>query len=119
MTSPVDLNQPKTASKLLVLMFTDIVGSLALKTRLGGRAYSTLISRHDDAFRRIVADAEGAEINSDTGDGFLAQFVKASNAVEVALRFQHHILTQEQGATPLRVRIIATRDTGQDGQISM
>ncbi len=36
----------KLQSRLMVLMFTDLVGSVDLKTRLGASAYASLISRH-------------------------------------------------------------------------
>ncbi len=38
-------------SRLMVLMFTDLVGSVDLKTRLGASVFANLISRHDALFR--------------------------------------------------------------------
>lgn len=76
----------------LVLMFTDMVNSGALKTKLGDRAYiEKVLGPHDQIFRRILADYEGAQEIKNTGDGFLATFRLVSDAVNAALRFQHEM----------------------------
>lgn len=72
-------------------MFTDIVDSTALKSRLGLRAYSTLVAAHDSRMRELVATIADAEILKDTGDGFMVHFPTASTAVTVALQFQRFI----------------------------
>src|SRR5262249_52842964 len=56
----------------------------------------------DEIFRRLVSTSTGAEILTDTGDGFFACFGSASDAVRAALLFQQLIL---RDAKPLRVRI--------------
>ena len=67
--------------RLMVLLFTDIAGSVDLKTRFGNLVYQKLISRHDRFFREIVGAIQGGEILKDTGDGFLARFATASDGV--------------------------------------
>ena len=82
----------------MVLMFTDIVGSVDLRRRIGDAAAAQIIRRHDDLFRRTVGAFAYAEILKDLGDGFLARFSSASDAVHAALHFQQ-TLRQEGCAT--------------------
>lgn len=78
-----------TTHTMMVLMFTDIVGSVDLKHQIGGEAYNALIKRHDAMFSEVVGATSRAKILKDTGDGFLASFGTVSEAVGAALRFQH------------------------------
>jgi class 3 adenylate cyclase/serine/threonine protein kinase len=89
----------------MVLMFTDIEGSVALKTRVGGAAYTSMLARHDELFKKIIASCQGARIFQDTGDGFLARFATGSDAVNAALRFQVGLSKIAWEHEPLRVRI--------------
>ena len=57
---------------LMVLLFTDIVGSVDLKKRFGDVDFQRLVSRHDQLFSSIVEPLAGGEILKDTGDGFFA-----------------------------------------------
>lgn len=52
----------------MVLMFTDLVGSVELKMRLGNTAYVRLIARHDKILKQIVRSLPGASILKDTGE---------------------------------------------------
>jgi serine/threonine-protein kinase len=89
-------------SRLMVLLFSDIVGSTDLKRRIGTVEYADLLARHDQIFRQIVNSTAGAVILKDTGDGFFASFATASDAVRAALRFQHDLREQ---AAPLQARV--------------
>jgi len=89
----------------MALLFTDVEGSVSLKTRLGTTAYAGLIGRHDAIFRSIVHDCPGADIIKDLGDGFLTRFASTSDAVDVALRFQHALAAEPWTPEPIRVRI--------------
>lgn len=92
-------------SRLMVLMFTDIVGSVDLKGRLGAAAYTDMISRHDRLFRQCVDQCAGARVIQDTGDGFLSRFETASDAVMTALRFQDGLRQIDWADVPLSVRV--------------
>src|SRR5207249_3118756 len=74
-------------SRLLVLMFTDLVGSTALKEILRVTGYMPLLRRHDALLREAVASA-GGQLQQDTGDGCFAFFATSSDAVNAALVFQ-------------------------------
>ena len=48
-----------------ILLFTDIVGSVDLKTRLGNVASAELIERHDKIYREAVESVPLPEVNID------------------------------------------------------
>src|SRR3954462_3418534 len=98
----LDAHRP-TSSRLAVLLFTDIVGSTDLKSRLGTTAYTAQLARHDALFRSLTARVPGAAILQDTGDGFFASFLTASDAVRGALDF--HARLASDGASSLGVRV--------------
>ena len=75
----------------MTLMFTDIVGSVAHTQRLGAAAYGQLLSHHHQLLRDALTTVVGHELLRDTGDGCLVRFEKPSDAVRVALRFQHDL----------------------------
>jgi serine/threonine protein kinase len=74
-------------SRLLVIMFTDLVESTTIKDRLRTSAYLPILRRHDALLREAVASS-GGTIQQDTGDGGIAVFATSSDAVNAALRFQ-------------------------------
>ncbi len=78
-------------SSLLSLVFTDLVDSTALKTRLGDLDAGQLIERHQARVRQLRTETEGREVDS-AGDGSFLTFETPSAAVSFALRLQqiHH-----------------------------
>jgi len=100
------LTPPASRTRLRVLVFTDVAGSVDLKRKVGDTAYGRLIARHDAIFRSLLAATPGAEILNDTGDGFLAAFETASAAVDAAIRFQDALASEPwDGGERLRVRV--------------
>lgn len=87
----------QTLSKeLAVLLFTDIVGSVALQKRLGTEDYTRVVARHDALIRKAFdLSHEPPDILKETGDGVLAKFKAASLAVEAALRIQYLFAHEE------------------------
>ena len=61
------------ATILSTVLFTDIVGSTQLQTRLGDRGWKTLVERHHAIVRQALHDWDGFE-NDTAGDGFYATF---------------------------------------------
>jgi class 3 adenylate cyclase len=77
---------PKPSGTAIIL-FADIVDSTALTERLGDAAFRERARALDDALRSIITDAGGAVIDAKTlGDGVLATFPAASQAIDAALR---------------------------------
>jgi class 3 adenylate cyclase len=58
---------------LATVLFTDIVDSTKLATRLGDRRWRELLNTHDDVARQLVEEFNGRLIHT-TGDGILATF---------------------------------------------
>ncbi len=94
-----------TMSELMVLFFSDIVSSVQAKSTLGTPAYAALLARHDQLFKQIVSSIPDASILKDMGDGFLARFPSASDAVRAALRFQSGLCQQSNDLQAIPVRI--------------
>jgi class 3 adenylate cyclase len=71
---------------MAVILFTDIAGSTALTERLGDAAFREKARALDDALRIAVRDNGGAVVDAKTlGDGILATFPAASQAIAAAL----------------------------------
>ena len=68
---------------LTTILFTDLVGSTQLASRLGDGAWSELLTRHDRVFRSALGRFGGREVKT-TGDGFLATFDGPARAVRCA-----------------------------------
>jgi class 3 adenylate cyclase len=62
------------------ILFTDIVGSTQLAARLGHRQWTALSDQHNAMVRNVLQRFGGEEIKT-IGDGFLATFESAANAV--------------------------------------
>jgi class 3 adenylate cyclase len=90
---------------LRAVMFTDIVGSTELTTRLGDAAALELVRVHDALVRRGLAANHGREVKH-TGDGIMAVFDSVASAVRAAADIQWHFwLYNLNAAESLNVRI--------------
>ncbi|MDJ0975655.1 MAG: tetratricopeptide repeat protein [Planctomycetota bacterium] len=88
-----------------VVMFTDLEGSVALKTRLGEASYTEHLRLHDAAFRAVLEATPGGELRKDLGDGFLATFQTPAQGVRAALAFQQALVDADWPIEPLKVRV--------------
>jgi class 3 adenylate cyclase len=68
---------------LATVLFTDIVGSTELATKLGDRRWRDLIESHHAAVREELARYRGREVDT-AGDGFLAVFDGPARAIRAA-----------------------------------
>ena len=68
---------------LSTVLFTDLVGSTELASRLGDTAWRELLQRHHAAVRRELARFQGRELDT-AGDGFFATFDGPARAVRAA-----------------------------------
>jgi sigma-B regulation protein RsbU (phosphoserine phosphatase) len=85
---------------LVTVLFTDMVGSTALKHQLGDHAAADLFDQHHAIIRDTLRQfAEGEEIET-AGDSFFLIFATPSDAVEFALTAQARLrtLSNERGA---------------------
>jgi class 3 adenylate cyclase/tetratricopeptide (TPR) repeat protein len=106
----------------VTIMFTDVVGSTALRTTLGDQEADALFRRHDELVRRLIAEHRGTDQKAALGDGFLAVFASTRRALAAAVAIQRAVeaLDQERSGPPLAVRV--GLNTGEvawrDGQLS-
>ena len=83
----------------LALLFTDIVSSTEVASRLGDARWRELLERYYARVRHQLQEHEGTEIGT-TGDGFFATFYDARAAARCALA-----LEPETADLPLRTRV--------------
>ncbi len=108
-TMGVWLNPSKketVSSGVCTIMFTDIVSSTQMTQTLGDRLAQQLIHRHNTIVRQALGACGGEEIKQ-TGDGIMASFPWASNAIDAAIAIQRAVnaYNNESPTVPLAVRI--------------
>ncbi len=86
------------------VLFTDIVGSTELLGRLGERDYDDVRRRHFAALRTALVDHDGTEVKN-TGDGLMAVFRSAVDAVDCAVAMQREARNVEAGGRPVGMRV--------------
>ncbi|MGH2760496.1 MAG: response regulator [Actinomycetota bacterium] len=72
-----------SSGHVLTVLFTDIVESTRMASKLGDKKYRDVLDRHDAAARSQLKLHEGREVKT-VGDGFLATFDGPENAVRCA-----------------------------------
>jgi class 3 adenylate cyclase len=72
------------------MLFTDLVRSTETAARVGERAWSNLLARHNEVVRRAINEFRGREVDT-TGDGFLATFDGVGRAIRCAIEIQRHM----------------------------
>ncbi|HYA54775.1 MAG TPA: adenylate/guanylate cyclase domain-containing protein, partial [Thermoplasmata archaeon] len=94
-----------TSRRLSAIMFTDMVESTQLAQR-DERAALALIEEQEKLARPVLTSHHGRWVKS-TGDGFLAEFGSALDAVECAVELQDRVRERNRspGAVPLRIRV--------------
>ena len=98
----------------LTVMFSDIVGSTALLTRIGERDWDDMRRKHLSVLREALAEHEGLEVKN-TGDGLMAVFGSVIDAVDGACAMQQRSRQVVVGGTPVGLRIgIATGEATED-----
>jgi class 3 adenylate cyclase len=85
------------------VLFTDMVGSTALLSRLGEAAFDVLRRDHFAGLRETISRTGGTVVKS-TGDGVLATFTSAASAIECAVGMQQTVARLGAG-TGLRLAI--------------
>jgi len=98
----------------MTFLFTDIVGSTDLLTRLGEREWDDVRRKHFSVLREALAEHQGTEVKN-TGDGLMAVFGSVINAIDSAVAMRQNALQVMVGGTPLGFRIgIATGEATHD-----
>jgi class 3 adenylate cyclase len=102
-----DRNAQTPASSTTIILFADIVDSTALTERMGDAAFRERARALDDALRAAIRDADGTAIDGKLlGDGVLATFPAASQAIAAAFRCNAAAEATDDGrAEALRLRL--------------
>jgi len=87
-------------TSVLVIMFTDIEGSTALREKLGDLRFERILEEHNSMLLPIIAEHSGVHIKS-IGDSIMAVFSEPSSAVRCALKIEERL----HGHSWLKVRI--------------
>src|ERR1041385_2558191 len=87
------------------VLFTDLVGSTELRGRLGEEAADDLRRRHDQLLAQAV-EANSGRVVKGLGDGIMATFAGASDAVAAAVAIQQGIdRLNRSGKAPVPVAV--------------
>jgi adenylate cyclase len=100
-----DLTESLGADGTVTIVFTDIVDSTVLTTRLGDHAWLDLVRKHNQVIRD-TATAHGGTVVETQGDGSMLAFSSARRAVACA-RAMHEAIDDAfaDASPPLRIRI--------------
>jgi len=99
------LSPPSVSSCNKCERSADLEGSTALTERLGDTAARELLREHERITREALKAHGGAEIKT-MGDGFMASFGSATQALECAMALQRAFATHnETAAEPVQVRV--------------
>ena len=96
----------RASSGIMTIMFTDMVGSTNFTQTFGDSMAQQLIRKHNTIVRQALSACNGREVKL-TGDGTMASFTSASNAVDAAIAIQRAIAkyNKQTPTIPLEVRI--------------
>jgi class 3 adenylate cyclase/DNA-binding XRE family transcriptional regulator len=90
---------------LRIVLFTDVEGSTQITERLGDAAARSLLRAHERLTRDALQRHGGVEVKT-LGDGFLAWFRSAADALACAVDLQRAVAEHNEGAPmPVRVRV--------------
>ncbi|MBI3446136.1 MAG: adenylate/guanylate cyclase domain-containing protein, partial [Magnetospirillum sp.] len=107
-TSLKDWNKPTAEKKsgIMTVMFTDMVGSTDLTQARGDVAAQEIVRKHNAIVRTALTQFAGREVKH-TGDGIMASFASAANAVEATIQIQRQVTAhnEKQPNLPLHLRI--------------
>jgi class 3 adenylate cyclase len=96
--------EPYVESAFRAILFTDIADSTRLTQELGDRAVMRVLREHDSIVRSALARFGGTEVKH-TGDGIMAAFVSAYQALGAAIETQRELHERDAAEHALDVRI--------------
>lgn len=104
-----DWNTPQTrqlANSMVTILFTDMIGSTDMTHTMGDAAAQDVIRAHNTIVRTALSQHRGKEVKH-TGDGIMASFDDAVDAVRASIQIQRAIKAHNQKWTkqPLHLRI--------------
>src|SRR5258706_9576595 len=94
------------------VVFTDLVGSTELASRLGHDAYEALRHEHFTALRTAVTKHGGSEVKT-TGDGLMLRFDSAASGIACAVAMQQ----ATDGVAQMRIGVSSGEATHESGDL--
>ena len=111
---------PTSLSGLVTILFTDIEGSTSLTQHLGDAKAQELLHTHNTIVRDSLKAHDGSEIKH-TGDGIMASFGSARQALESAITmqraFEKHNADNPAAQVHVRVGLNAGEPVAEDGDL--
>lgn len=95
------------------IMFTDLEGHTEMMQRLGDKAGRAVLREHERITRQALARHGGGEIKT-MGDGFLASFASAQQALDCAVALQRALAARPGEALAIRIGINAGEPIEED-----
>src|SRR6476661_9353810 len=92
------------AAETITVVFTDLVGSTELLSRVGEARADELRREHFGLLRTAMADNGGREVKN-LGDGLMVVFDGVTSALDSAVAMQQAITARPQGAESLSIKI--------------
>lgn len=98
--------QREEQPRVITVLFTDIAGSTAMTQALGDAGAQEVVRAHNRVVREALTQFRGREVKH-TGDGIMASFEQASDAVEASIMMQRGANAHTQGNPnlPLMLKI--------------
>ena len=94
-----------TGRSTAIVLFTDLVGSTELRSRLGEDTADALREQHDTLVSRAI-ETGGGTVVKNLGDGIMATFAGASDAIGAAVAMQQALDRHNRSSpTALEVRV--------------
>ncbi len=107
-------------TETVTVVFTDLVSSTELATRLGHDDYEALRQEHFKALRTAVTEHSGTEVKT-TGDGLMLRFDSAANAVTCSVAMQQAtdgaVRHAHQESLQIRVGVSSGEATHEDSDL--
>jgi class 3 adenylate cyclase/pimeloyl-ACP methyl ester carboxylesterase len=88
---------PRRRGSIHTILFTDMERNTELLQRLGDERWRALLREHERITRARLAAHGGSEIKT-MGDGFMASFASAADALECAVGLQHAFAARNANA---------------------
>jgi class 3 adenylate cyclase len=107
--------QEPTRSRLVTVLFTDLVRHTEMMSRLGDEQGREVLREHERITREVLKAHGGTEVKT-MGDGFMASFGSVTKAVECAVALQRAMDERNRGAGASHPR--GERTSGQSNDVS-
>lgn len=112
-------DETEVTSAFRTILFTDLEGSTELANRLEPQEFLGLLGEHDVIVRRALLASGGREVKH-TGDGIMAAFGDASEALNCALAIRDGFTNRNEDATTVlsvRMGLAAGEPVDRDGDL--